>query len=264
MYKLNIKILFFSFFGWLIASCSNQSIGTNPPQTNNQNTLTNQIEKSKEEKPLEKLTKSTEKIKLPKIKDFGVFDVSRESTQKNEGGQMTKPFYEAEIRISLKNQPKIGEKVTAIPLNVNLESFQLSITKTERKEEACTGDKKEYYWNTEIEKLTNRSILEIEPLRNRADEYPFEVAIIYPSVNFAINIKNSELSTDTLPKKVSLNTVKAAIDLDNDKKPDLLEILFCCSNPTETWNENTDCYICQKSFKKVSGFWKLVNSATPC
>lgn len=217
------------------------------------------------EKMLEKLPPSSkQKTELPEVKDFETIVFFRKSNFENEDGRMTKPFYEAEIQTSLKNKPKIGEKITVIPLQVKLEPFQLAIVKTEKKEKPCTEDDKEFYWNTELEKVTDKEILDINPIKDRADEFPFDVAIVYPNVGFAKNIESTMLSQAMLPKGVSLKTVKAAIDLDNDGKPDLIEAVYCCSNPTETFNAENDCYTCQKTFKKINNNWKQINFEQPC
>jgi hypothetical protein len=260
-----MKILIFTLFTCLFVSCSQQAVISNEKQINTQGTLTNRVENTKSEKLLEKLpSPSNKKVELPEITDFAVVDVLRKSNKENEYSRMIKPFYEAEIGIGLDKEPKIGEKVTVIPLQVNLEPFQLSITKTEKKEVPCTGERKEFYWNTDLEIVTNKEILEIDPIKNRAEEFPFDVAVIYPKVDFAKNIKNSELSKDMLPNKVAVNTVVAAIDLDNDGKPDLLETVFCCNNPSDTFNEKNDCYTCQKTFKKINNNWKETNFEKPC
>lgn len=248
-----MKILTFLLSICFLISCSQQSRNSTDKQENTQNDLAVKTEKTVQEKPLERLPKSSEKkIELPDVKDFATVDVFRKSN------------YEAEIGIWLDNEPKIGDKVTVIPLQVKLEPFQLAIVKTEKKEEPCTGEKKEFYWNTELEKVTDKEILDISPIKDRADEFPFDVAIIYPSVEFVSNIESSKLSKAMIPNGVSINTVKAAIDLDNDGKPDLIEAVYCCSNPTETFNAENDCYTCQKTFKKINNNWKQINFEQPC
>jgi len=72
------------------------------------------------------------------------------------------------------------------------------------------------------------------------------------------------LTPDMLPDKISSRTVEAAIDLDNDGKPDLLQTVFCCSKPNETWNKDIDCYVCEKTFKKINRVWKLMDFVAPC
>ena len=250
---------------FLLIGCSPKSATTVQPQTESQNNTTQPPVKAIEEKPLEKLKPPSKQIKVPDVKDFGVFNLKRNSKNKDEDGLDIPPFDDAEVLIGLYLEPQIGEKVTIIPLKVNFEPFQLSITKVgEKKEVPCSTEKKKFYWDLELEKITDKAILEIKPVENDNQEMPFEVFGIYPAVEFARNIPQSELSLDMLPKGVAIQTIDGAVDLDNDGKPDLLEIAFCCEKPSESWSENNDCDICQKSFKKSNGVWKLIDSAAPC
>ena len=175
------------------------------------------------------------------------------------------PFETAEIGIGLYQKPKAGEKVTIVPLQVNLEPFQLSILKSDKqKNEGCDtgGIERKFFWNVELEKIINKEILEIKPIKYDNQELPFEVFIIYPAVEFAKNLPSEELKQEMIPKGVTISTVEAAIDLDNDKKPDLLYIEFCCGDKSKR-ADNCD-YNCLEWFKKFNGIWKKVDSANPC
>lgn len=261
-----MKILIFILSINLLISCSQKSISTET-SIREENNSVNKVEKIKEEKPLEKLNNSAKQIKMANVKDFGIFKLKRNSNNKDESGWKLPPFESAEVEISLNHEPKTGEKITIIPLKVNLEPFQLSVTKaTKIKNEVCDveGFEREFFWNTELEKITNKEILEIKPVKYDNQELPFEVFGIYPAVEFVRNLSPKELKQEMLPKGVSVQTIEAAIDLDNDGKPDLLEVIFCCSDKHKSPSEDGDCYICQKSFKKINGVWKLVDAANPC
>lgn len=71
---------------YLLVSCSHTSIETNQPQANTQSDSTNQIKKFVEGKTLQKLSSPTGKIKLPAVKDFGVFVLIRNSDNKDKSG----------------------------------------------------------------------------------------------------------------------------------------------------------------------------------
>ena len=266
MSNMNIKILISILLVYLLVSCSSrQEIVTSQTQLNIQNNSTHQTEKVIEEKPLEKLPVSSQKIKLPNVKDFGITHLRRISEHKDEGGLLLPPFDYAEIDTAHFVEVKVGEKYTIVPLNVNIQPFQLPITKaTKTENNGCDEKEPDFLWVVEFERITNKEILEIAPAGNSTPEYPFDVFLIYPAVEFARNIPQSELRANMLPKGVSINTAEAAIDLDNDKKPDLLEAIFCCSNVSISPKENGDCYTCLKMFKKINGIWKLVDEAIPC
>ncbi len=259
-----MKFFTFIFCIWLITSCSSKPDLQTQPQSSVSNNLVNHIEVPKEEKPLETLPTISGKIALPIVKEFGVFRIIRNSDQKDGNGWMIPPFKEAEVQISLYNKPQVGEKVTILPLKVNIEPFQLTITEfLETEAYPCNDLKKNFYGDVIFEKINNKKILEIEPVENNVSQMPFEFLAIYPAVSFAKSIEKAELTTEMLPKGVSVETVKGAVDLDNDKRPDILEILFCCSNSSIAPND-TCKFICQKTFKKIGGKWKLINSADHC
>ena len=249
---------------FLMISCLPKSIITNQAQTTNQVNSTNKIDKAPEGKTLQKLPSQTKKIKLPLIKDFGVFNVFRISDNHDSNGRMISPFKSAEVKMILDNEAKATQKVTLIPLRVDIKPFQLKILKVIKKENSgCNEPKKDFYFDVELEKITDKIVLETQPIKNRVAELPFDVFGIYPSVDFANNLTQPDLKQEMLPKGVAIQTVEAAIDLDNDDKPDLLFVSFCCDDETKV--ESTDCdYVCQKSFKKINRNWKLVISANPC
>ena len=219
-------------------------------------------------------TKSTER--LPKsvqttsqnVKEFGLFALDRNSDKRDEKGWMIPPFKNAVIKAGFIDEPETGETVTVVPMQVELEPFQLAITGTTKTnyrscfELSGCGEIKgnNFVWLTEFEIITDQKILEIEPLKNRRSQTPFGVFIIYPSVQIAKSLSKAQLTKKTLPENISAQRVEAAIDLDNDKKPDLLSVRFCCGDPNKESDQRCP-YICQKYFKKTSGVWKVFRYA---
>ncbi|HXG84196.1 MAG TPA: hypothetical protein VNI84_09225 [Pyrinomonadaceae bacterium] len=165
------------------------------------------------------------------------------------------------------NEANAGEKVTVIPLGVKIEPFQLPISKvTKQKETGCDEPKKDFYFDIELEKITDKTILETEPVDKEVIGRAFGDFGIYPSVDFARNISPPELKQEMIPKGIAIETVEGAVDLDNDGKPDLLALSFCCADENEPVNSLSDnCfYSCEKYFKKINGVWKLVRAENPC
>lgn len=265
-----LRYSFVLFFCLMSASCSEPpNIVKNNANADNRATIVTPSNTSSTvvttEKPLETLDPTTGKIVLPMVSDFGIFDVIRKSEIKDGDGRVTPPFSEATINIGLDKEPKAGEKATFIPLGVDIEPFQLAILKSEKKNFSCSDDSKtEYYWDVEMEKITASSVLSIAPLKDRHEEYPFDVVGIYPAVKFAKRIEAADLRPEMLPKGVTAGIVEAAIDLDNDKSPDLILTSFCCSKPDQLPGDENDCYVCTKSYRKLSGRWTLADSAEPC
>ncbi|MGI8542017.1 MAG: hypothetical protein ACR2MD_00890 [Aridibacter sp.] len=261
-----MKNFVFVLFVCLVISCSQKSIETNLSQTNSQIASTNQIERT-EGKTLEKLSSPKGKRKLPIVKDFSVFYLYRNSDNKDVGGSSIAPFKSAEIPMYLDNEAKAGEKVTMIPLNVEIEPFQLAISKvTKKRYTGCDEPKKDFEFDIELEEITDKTVLEFQPIENRTDSRAFAVLSIYPAVDFAKNILPPELKQEMIPKGIAIQTVEAAVDLDNDGKPDLLTTSFCCGDENQPVNSaDENCfYSCEKVYRKTNQSWKLIRSENIC
>ncbi len=262
----DMKNFVFVLFVCLVFFCSQKSIETNLTQENSQIVSTNQIER-KEEKTLEKLSSPKGKRKLPVVKDFGVFYLYRESDNNDVGGSPIAPFKSAKIEMVIDSEAKAGEKITMIPLQVEVEPFQLPISKvTKKRYNGCDEPKKDFNFDIEFEEITDKIVLEVEAVDKLFTSRAFGVFGIYPAVDFAKNILPPALKQEMLPKEVAIQTVEAAIDLDNDGKPDLLSLSFCCADENKPVNStDSDCYYsCEKIFRKINQNWKLIRSESPC
>ncbi len=205
----------------------------------------------------EKLPEISPKNQFPDIKIVREPALIRYSENKDKNGWMMPPYKYAEINLSFPKEPQVGEKVTIIPLKVKIEPFQLAITKvTKIKPKGCEVSKtNEFIWTTEFEKITDNAILEEAKIDNYNDQMPFGVFMIYPSVESAKSLEKKSISKTLLPKNISLKRIEALIDLDNDNKPDLLSVSFCCGEPENESAENCP-YLCPKYYKKTDGVWK--------
>lgn len=265
-----MKIPALTFTILLFISCSTKPVNVAEPDvnTNTAQTAANTPSVNKlsvNEKPLERVQNSPDKVKLPEIKDFGTADLRRISENKSSGGLLLPPFEYAEIDTTNFKEVKPGEKYTVVPLDVNISPFHLPVTKTVKTENnGCNEKEPAFFWAIEFERIVNKEILEIEPVKNSSPEFPFDVFLIYPAVEFAKQIPQNELNVEMLPKGIALKTVKGAIDLDNDGKPDLLEASYCCTETNVSPEEDVDCYTCLKTFRKEKGVWKLIDEAIPC
>jgi hypothetical protein len=144
---------------------------------------------------------------------------------------------------------------------VNISPFELTIRKTQ-KHTQCEEPDGEIWWQVDFESVKDKRFFEQPPLPNRREEYPFDVAVIYPTVEYARQIKRSELVTNMLPRGTYINTVKAALDLTRDSIPEVLLLEYCCQDPKEPPG---GCdYICGKTFQKANNQWKLIDTSGPC
>jgi hypothetical protein len=201
-------------------------------------------------------------VPMPQVQTVGEGVVWRISDTKGESGNFLPPWKEIQItNISgFDKKPVVGEKVTVIPLDVDIPPFELSIVKAEMRQ-GCS-EQSAASWEVDLEPIKQKIFFDMAPGPNRAEEYPFDVSVIYPAVRFANHLKRESLSRNLLPKAITMKTVKAAIDLTNDGKPDVVVVAYCCGDPRKSAE---DCdYSCSKTFKKIRNTWKLINTSSPC
>lgn len=201
---------------------------------------------------------------MPQVRAFGVVDVRRVSDNRDAYGRLLPPWKEIKIASAVggRQKPVVGEKVTIIPLDTDIASLELRIIKVEWKDDAC-DDRQPGVWEIVMEPVTQREFFDAAPWPNRAQEFPFDVCVIYPVVKSARQIKRNQLTKNMLPKGVAINTVTGAIDLTSDRIPDLLIVEYCCGNPTRESGVNCD-YTCGKKFKRSGKVWKLIDTSAPC
>jgi hypothetical protein len=200
---------------------------------------------------------------MPEIQTIGEGVVWRISENRGEHGSVLPPWREVRVTniFEFKRRPAAGEKVTIIPLEADLPPLDLRIIKAEKKENTC-DERLPGWWEVELEPIKLRGFFEVTPAPNRAAEYPFDVAVIYPAVKVARQMKRAQLTGGTIPKGVSISTVKAAIDLTDDRKPDVVIVEYCCGDPKKPAGECD--YTCGKIFMKQRNAWKLVRTSAPC
>ena len=202
------------------------------------------------------------RVPMPSIRSVDTVSVWRTSDKKDQNGNYLPPWKEVKVGdVFLKEKPATGSKVTIIPLVEGIAPFDLKIS-TAKKEKFGCDEGEPYAWAVELELIPqHREFFEIPPLANRRDDVPFDVCVIYPAVVMARRLKKEQLRSSMLPKNISINTVTAAIDLTDDKTPDVLIAEYCCDDASRSG----DCdYTCGKTFKKVRGIWKLIDKFAPC
>lgn len=201
-------------------------------------------------------------VSMPQIQTVGDGKVLRISDNKDEDGWFLPPWKEVKITnlYGFKTKPVVGDRVTIIPLDVDIAPLELRIVKTEKRE-GC-DEQSPPWWEVELELIKQKVFFDIAPRPKIAEQYPFDVCVIYPAVRFANQVRRASLSRTMLPTGIAIKTVKAAIDITDDGKPDVLVVDYCCGNPRKS-AEGCD-YTCGKTFKKIGNTWKLIDTSTPC
>jgi len=199
----------------------------------------------------------------PEIQTIGQGVVWRTSETKDSRGMYLPPWKEIKVTniFRFKRKPVVGSKVTVIPLAAGIPPLDLRIIKTEKKVDAC-DERLPASWEVELEPIKLQKFFDVEPAANRAAEFPFDVAILYPAVKVARQINEGQLVKGTFPKGISIDTVKVALDLTDDGKPDVIIVEYCCGGTKKP--ADTCDYTCGKTFKKLRNVWKLVDTLAPC
>ena len=200
-------------------------------------------------------------IPMPKIQTIEAGVVWRQSEQQDETGNYLPPWNEIKIaNILFKQKPVVGERITVIPLQVDVDPLDLEILKAQKQENSCDS-RLPAYCEIDLEPIEKEEIFEIEALPNRRAELPFDVALVYPAVKFARALKKEQLTSDMLPQGFTSNTVFAAIDLTNDQEPDLVILRYCCNDSKKSSEE---CSTCSATYKRTNNSWERIDSNSPC
>lgn len=203
----------------------------------------------------------TAQFPMPKIQSVLQESVWRDSDFKETDGGNPPIWKNVKVEIFFHKKPQQGNKVTVIPLKVDIAPMQLKIIKTIEVKDAC-NEKLPHLWQIELETITQKEFFETKAILNRREEYPFDVCILYPAVEFARSLDIATLKKEMLPKGVFINTITAAVDLTNDREPDILIVQYCCGEPHKP-REECD-YTCGKIFAKSHSAWKLIDTSAPC
>lgn len=203
----------------------------------------------------------TKPIPMPPVQAVTDGEVFRSSDQKDEHGRMSPPWKEISIaNVGLKKELAIGTEVTVVPIGVDIAPFNLKITETKRGSVCAKGEPP--WWQVELAPLTQQQFFDIRALPERSEEFPFDVGVIYPAVEFVLALPKEQVTKEMLPAGIYAETLTAAIDLTSDQKPDVLIAEFCCREPAKKF---PDCdYTCGKTYLKVKDKWKLVDESSPC
>src|SRR5687767_636634 len=107
-------------------------------------------------------------VPLPEVKAFAVVSIWRASgkpDQRDPG--ITPPLEVRTENIRMDLEPAVGEKVTVIPLGVNLAPVELKVIKTKKAQNECDDKKTKNQWDVELETIDRKEFLDAAPLSNR-------------------------------------------------------------------------------------------------
>lgn len=163
--------------------------------------------------------------------------------------------------VGFRSAPKSGTTVTVVPFSPKTQAFELKV-ETVRRGGICAPNRTP--WHAIGFAPANRPDLgKVAPYPYRAPDVPIDAAVLYPVAKKARLLPASSVKQTGMPKGFLQKTVRGAIDLDDDGRPDLLFLEYCCRNRTTVF---PSCLAtCGTVFRKdESGNWKVLGRPGPC
>lgn len=162
---------------------------------------------------------------------------------------------------SFRQRPKPGEVVTVIPLTDKVLPQPVKITKVAQGAQ-CTNEDKPWF-QIDLALVKSGPFVMAKPKPGRNASYPFDVAVLHPQNTMARYLAFSAFKQKDLPSSVSLNTVKGAVDLNKNGKPDIVFAGFCCDNRRKSHAEGCE-YMCSETWILRDGKWVKHDQSQPC
>lgn len=153
----------------------------------------------------------------------------------------------------------LGSIVQVIPLSKKVPVLGLKVTET-TKRDGFEETEDDDWFEVELEEIKNKQYHSFKGPKERSDEYPLDLLVVYPPIKNCTLLENRNFKTTDLPKNVFNEIIKGALDFDNDELPDAIVCKFCCNDKSSA----TDCeYFCGEVYIKVDGKWILINTSQP-
>jgi len=148
--------------------------------------------------------------------------------------------------VFFKTAPTAGTRALVLPYPEG-KAVELAVEAAEQDEESP-----EAVWQVRLADGRQTSLVTLEAPPERRPEAPSRAIVLWPSPGAGAT-RVTELADDDLPPKVARETVKAAVDLDGDARPDVLVVEFCCGDR----NSVEACeYHCGENWQRLqSGEW---------
>jgi len=157
-----------------------------------------------------------------------------------------------------------GVAVSVIPLGINLPPTQTRVLGVEKTPDPCS-EALPPWWEVQLAPLKQPEyVTAVSPYREAEDaaHYPFKVCVVYPALPQVQALNPGALEAATLPPETRLEQVLLALDLNADQVPDLVLSEACCDKPQLSLK---DCDLtCRKTWLRVGGQWKVLETGTPC
>jgi hypothetical protein len=126
-------------------------------------------------------------------------------------------------------RPTAGEKVTILPRHPSLPPLELTIRKVVT--HGAPRDGIPRWWEPVLEKVTERAYFDVRTPKDRSDQLPVDVVVVYPATPTATLLAPKGLDPADLPPSVLPKGVEIAVDVNGDGRPDTIESTVCTESP---------------------------------
>ena len=191
--------------------------------------------------------------------------VLRWSENKNKHGRMQPPWTKVEVtNIGMKRRPNKGELVTVVPFALKIQPLTLKVTGT-KKGTKCI-DSEPDWWEVKLEPVTRKDFYAASPVaKDRAQEYPFDVAVLYPAARTARFVARASVKRGDVPKRFGRHNIVAGVDLTGNRQPDILYLKYC----TKAYERQKPYWRCEgytssATYARRRGRWRKIDSSGPC
>ena len=142
-------------------------------------------------------------------------------------------------------EPSVGSHALVLPYPEG-EGVGLAVESADRDEDSA-----EPLWHVRLEDGRRTSLARLKAPPGRRPEAPGNAVVLWPAPKAPAILRTPE--EDDLPPDVALETVKAAVDLDGDARPDVLVVEYCCGNR----RSSQACeYHCGETWQRVGEVWR--------
>jgi len=194
---------------------------------------------------------------------FAAAGVARYSGRTNQAGLHLPPWDRIEVWGTVfKVKPAIGAPVTVIPFAAGIPPITLAVASAVAGE---TCEDEAPPWLVGLTPVTRTDFFDAAPAAaDRAAAHPFDVAVLFPAADGAAYMAPADVDEADMPEDFGRAHVRGAVDLDGDRRADVLFINYCTKR-FERDKSFTQCdYVSTLTYRRAADGWLVVDETQPC
>jgi len=194
---------------------------------------------------------------FPTVVEYG--EIARTSKRTNRHGNNIPPWTSAQIFVDgFKVRLKAGVDVTVVPLAAGVQPFALKV-RSVKAVERCGGEAK--VWQPKLPAVRRADLL----AHKVADGHQFDALVLYPTRKRARFVSPKRLPKSAIPKGFRRHNLMGGVDLNGDRRADLLFVAFCVKAHERHMKPGPKCeYIGSSIYKRRGRRWVVHKDYLPC